>query len=65
MRSIPWPKDAQTVETGDFVADIAALRRVIEAGQLNPLAVELVSPGGIERIQRTGKIRRVIDRRLS
>lgn len=39
------------------------LRRVIERGQLNPLVVDVLPPGGIERIPRTGKIRKVIDRR--
>jgi UDP-glucose 4-epimerase len=28
IRSVPWPPDAQGVETGDFVADISAMRKL-------------------------------------
>jgi phenylacetate-CoA ligase len=31
---------------------------------IQSVIVEIVKPGGIERVERTGKIRRVVDRRL-
>lgn len=45
------------------VSRVPMLRRIIDRGQLNPLVVDVLPPGGIERIPRTGKIRKVIDRR--
>ncbi|MNT60335.1 hypothetical protein D3C72_1979100 [compost metagenome] len=45
------------------MARVEMLRRVIDRGQMNPLAVDVLPPGGIERVARTGKIRKVIDRR--
>lgn len=47
------------------VAKVEMLRRVIDKGQLNPLVVDVLPAGGIERVARTGKIRKVIDRRLN
>lgn len=49
---------------GHVLTKVEMLRRVIERGQMSPLKIELLPPGGIERIARTGKIRSVIDRRL-
>jgi phenylacetate-coenzyme A ligase PaaK-like adenylate-forming protein len=46
-----------------LVAKVDMLRRILERGQLNPLAVDVLPPGGIARVPRTGKIRKVIDRR--
>ncbi len=45
------------------VARVDLLRQVIDKGQMSPLVVDVLPPGGIERIPRTGKIRKVIDRR--
>jgi phenylacetate-coenzyme A ligase PaaK-like adenylate-forming protein len=47
------------------VAKVEMLRRVIDKGQLNPLVVDVLPVGGIERVPRTGKIRKVIDRRIN
>ncbi len=56
------PSLAERLEQ-DLVAKVEMLQRVIARGQLNPLEVDVLPPGGIERIPRTGKIRKVIDRR--
>ena len=45
------------------LAKVEMLQKVIARGQMNPLEVDVLPPGGIERIPRTGKIRKVIDRR--
>ncbi len=56
------PRLADALAEG-LLARVDMLRRIIDRGQLNPLAVEVLPPGGIERLPRTGKIRNVIDRR--
>ncbi|MNX30639.1 Phenylacetate-coenzyme A ligase [compost metagenome] len=60
--------EAEESHMGDLLAEgvtarVEMLRRIIDRGQLNPLVVDVLPPGGIERIPRTGKIRKVIDRR--
>lgn len=59
----PLPDLARVLAEG-VTARLEPLRRIISRGQLNPLEVEVLPPGGIARVARTGKIRQVVDRRL-